>query len=231
MSTRRVKLGLVGLAVAAVLVYCRSIITKLTGSTNYPNPNPPLTEMTTAVDELEAAINAAIDGGKVLKASQRIKLAVVYAKMRVLRDYVNERGAGDEEKLIESGFPLADLPSPAGELKIPANLRAKTLPGFGNVMLKCNKVKHATGYQIRYRKANQQPPVPPVTPLLPDPISNQNPTPSPLVGDQWVTLDPVGPSGQSVEMLQSATYYEFQMRAIGAGKPSPWSDTATGLAA
>ena len=52
-----------------------------------------------------------------------------------------------------------------------------------------------------------------------------------VVEEAWIVQDPMGQLRQTVTGLQSAMYHEFQMRAIGAGKPSPWSGAVKGLAA
>lgn len=207
MRRRRVKLGLYGQTVAEIIPFCKNIIAKMTGNVHFPNPNPTLAVVDAAVEELYEAYQAASDGGKTLKATVRSKLRVVYNKMRPLRDYVNEQGDGDEEILNTSGFPLAELPTPIGDLQIPGNVRVKTLEGTGKVEVVCDKVKGATGYQIRYR-------------LLP--VTDTT---------EWITKDPMGPKRQTVKNLASAVYHEFQMRAIGSGEPSSWSGGVQGLPA
>jgi hypothetical protein len=99
-------------------------------------------------------------------------------------------------------------------------VKTRTLAAPGEVEVYCEKVDGATGYQIRHRPvAGGQ-----VVPLAggPDPVP---------IGDAWITEDPLGRLRQKISGLKSATYHEFQMRAIGAGPPSPWSGSVNGLAA
>lgn len=221
MKRRRVKLGLAGLKVAAILTYCRGIIKKMGLNPYFPiadNPYNALLE--TAVDELEEAYIAASDGGKTLKATLRQKRANVFNVMRPYRDFVNEKGNGVEEILNTTGFPLVELPGSKTDLVIPSGVKTKTLQKPGKVEVFCKRVRGATGYQIRYRE------VPPVqdNDALPNATSLSD-------NDGWHVEDPLGQQRQTVTGLKSATYYDFQVRAIGAGLPSPWSGSVKGLAA
>ena len=210
MKRRRVKLGLYGLTVAEIIPFCQNIIDRMTGNVSYPTPNPDLADVQLAVTDLQKANVAAEDGGKTLTANVRFKKEEVFNKMRTLRDYVNEVGNGDEEILLSSGFPLAKLPTPNDDYAVPGNVRTKTLAGKGSVGVRCNRVEGASNYQIRYRQ------VEPITP------GEENP---------WHNEDPLGPTSQEVHGLPSAVYHEFQMRATGSSKPSPWSGSVQGLPA
>ena len=214
-------MGLAGRVVAEILTYCRGIILKMTANPHYPiADNPHNAILRLAVDELFAADQAAADGGSALKATLRQKRANVFNVMRPYRDFVNEGADGDEEILNTTGFELAKLPGSTTELQIPVDVRTKTLQNPGEVEIYCKKVKGATGYQVRHRPVSVLKP--------PDPM---NPNPSPVVENQCIPEDPLGPTRQTIAGLQSAMYHEFQMRAIGAGRPSPWSGTVNGLAA
>ena len=48
----RVRLNLKSLTVTEKIAKGRQIVTAMTDNTSFPNPNPPLTDMTTALDEL-----------------------------------------------------------------------------------------------------------------------------------------------------------------------------------
>jgi hypothetical protein len=130
--------------------------------------------------------------------------------MRPYRDFVNEKANGSEEILLTTGFELADMPSPVGDLSIPSNVRTKTMENPGEVEVSCNKVKGALAYQLRHR-----------------PVATNN---AGEVDNPWTIEDPKGALRQVVDMLKSAMYHEFQMRAIGSEKPSSWSGSVNGLA-
>jgi hypothetical protein len=51
----RVRLGLGKLSITDKIARGRHIVARLTNNASFPNPHPPLTEVTTALDELEAA--------------------------------------------------------------------------------------------------------------------------------------------------------------------------------
>ena len=217
MKRRRVKLGLEGRSVGDTITYGRGIVQKMTVNPHFPladNPHNALLE--TALNELEKADIEAADGGKTLTATLRLKRENVYNVIRPYRDFVNEKGNGDEEILNTTGFALAKLPSSTTDLGIPADVRTKILTKPGEVEVYCKKVDGATGYQIRHR---------PVQKL-------KDGAEAGLAEDEgWKVEDPLGPTRQTISGLQSAMYHEFQMRAIGAGPPSAWSGSVNGLAA
>lgn len=204
-------MGLYSLTVAEIIPYCQNILAMMAGSGNFATPTPPLADVDLAVVALDKAYKAALDGGKSLTATMQSRREEVFNIMRPLRDYVNVIGGGNEEILNTSGFPLADLPS-SHTLVIPGDIRTKTLQGKGNVEVRCDRVDGASSYQVRYR-------------LLP-----KESTLAEAV-DDWTYADPIGPTNQQITGLASATYYAFQMRAIGSGKPSPWSGSVNGLPA
>lgn len=219
MVRRKVKLGLYSLTVAEMIPYCRFIIQKMTGNPNFPTPNPDLAVVAAAVDELSAADDAAEDRSNSSIKLVGIKKEGVFAVMRPLRDYVNIEGNGVEEILLSSGFPLADLPSNI-VLTVPQNLRTKTMDklGKGVVRVKCDRVKGATGYQVRYRLVNQI-------------LDSDSAVESIERLDTWTYVDPMSTLSQIIRGLRSAEYYEFQMRSIGSGQPSGWSESKLGLSA
>jgi hypothetical protein len=178
-------------------------------SGNFPTPVPTYVDAATAVTDLDKAYKAALDGGKTLKATQQQKLDVVFNTFRHLRDYVNQVGDGDEAILNTSGFPLADLPSPVGSLGTPQNVRNKTLQKPGEIEVACDPVTGATAYQVQHQ-----------------PFKTAGPD-----ENAWVKEDATTPSRQVVKGLLSATYYLVQMRAIGSGEPSAWSNATKALSA
>ena len=151
MKRRRIKLGLYGLTVAETVPYCQNILTLMEASGNFPAPVPTYVDSNTAVDDLDKAYKQALDGGKTLKATQRQKLEAVFNTFRPLRDYVNQIGDGNEAILNTSGFPLADLPTPVGDLETPKNVRNKTLQQPGQIEVACDSVTGATAYQVRHQ--------------------------------------------------------------------------------
>jgi hypothetical protein len=78
MRRRRIKLGLYGLTVAEIIPFCQNVTALMAASGNFPTPSPPLADVDAAVDELDKAYKAALDGGKTLKATQREKLTLIY---------------------------------------------------------------------------------------------------------------------------------------------------------
>lgn len=208
MTRRRVKLGLYDLRLAEITPFCENVSESIAASGNFLTPNPPLADVDLAVADFDKAYKAALDGGKTLKATQKNALEKVFNLMRQLRDYVNQVGDGDEEILNSSGFPLADLPVPVGPLSTPTNVRNKTLEPPGEVEVTCDKVDGALAYQVRHQ---------------PD-------TGGGMVDTAWILEDPTASLRQTITGLVSAQYHWLQMRAIGSGAPSAWSNATKALA-
>ena len=101
----RVRLGLGKLSVTDKIARGRHIVTRLTNNAAFPNPHPPLTEVTTALDELEAA-SAQVQSAK-SEVTTRVgaqdnaerKVDQVLAR---LGSYL-ESVAGNDDTLIQRG--------------------------------------------------------------------------------------------------------------------------------
>ena len=55
----KVKLNISRLSINDKIGKCRQIVTAITGNPNFPSPNPPLATITAALNDLDAATNAA----------------------------------------------------------------------------------------------------------------------------------------------------------------------------
>jgi hypothetical protein len=91
---------------AVLVTDVTTIVTSLTGNTNYPTPAPALTLITTANSAFTAAIAAAADGGKQALSDRNAKRAELVSLMRQLANYVQGACLNDMTKLLSSGFPV-----------------------------------------------------------------------------------------------------------------------------
>lgn len=185
-------------------IKCQEIVTSMTGNPNYLTPNPDLASISTAIQELAEAYEAALDLGMTKKAIMREKNEALNNLMRTLRDYVNEVGNGDEVILMSSGFDLAKLPSPIGALSAPINLRALYSETPGEVNLRWKPVYGAATYKAQYKPDGQD-------------------------NAEWLDAGLSTKGRFTVTGLNNAQYYWFRVAASGAAGQSPFSDPARGL--
>jgi hypothetical protein len=101
---KKPKLDFKSLTIALKIQKAREIVVKLTGNVNFPSPNPTLPVMTTAINTLETAFEAAADGGKSLKANMRAKEKILDDFIILLQEYVGNASGGDEQKILSTGF-------------------------------------------------------------------------------------------------------------------------------
>src|SRR5688572_17099259 len=115
-------LNLNGKTVPFIIQKVREIVVKMTAAAaTFTTPLPALVIITTQVDILEVAFEAAIDGGKALKAQVRIERKQMLFLMSVLQSYVNNTCQGDETLLFSSGYDVKSSGSPVGILPPPSN--------------------------------------------------------------------------------------------------------------
>ncbi len=115
----RVVLTFVRYAISELILFGRHVVTSLTGNVNFTTPSPALTAVTAALDELEAADEAAMNGDRLAISERKDAKATVIADLRALAAYVQNKGAADRTTLLTSGFELARVPTPVGPLPPP----------------------------------------------------------------------------------------------------------------
>jgi hypothetical protein len=124
----RVRLGLGRLSVTDKVARGRHIVTKLTNNTAFPNPHPALSEVTTALDELEAA-SAQVQSAK-SEVTTRIG-AQENAERRVdqilarLGSYVESVAGTDDTLITAAGM---DVKSPRTPASVPLRLKVSLRP-------------------------------------------------------------------------------------------------------
>jgi len=103
----------------------RDIQTKMTGNPYFPVPVPSLAAIKTATDELENSYLAAINNDREMKALMRIKRKALHSLISELADYVKYASAGNEEKIISSGFDVWRRREPVAPPDTPNTLKVK----------------------------------------------------------------------------------------------------------
>jgi hypothetical protein len=102
----KVKIGFSRLSVSDQVERARNIKGKMAGNVNYTTPNPTLLVFEAAINALETAFNESRSRDKVKMATMRIRRAELLTLVFQLASYVQEASAGDEEKILSSGFDV-----------------------------------------------------------------------------------------------------------------------------
>lgn len=134
MNRVKLALNLNGLDASGKKVFGNKILTAITGNVNFTTPSPPLATLLTAINNLNAAINATVPSTIDIK-SKEVYLEQV---LNALKGYVEFACNNDEAIAVTSGFELRK-PSP----KKPKSFSAIQGEVSGVVHLQCPHIKKA----------------------------------------------------------------------------------------
>ena len=201
----RVRLNLKSLTVTEKIAKGRQIVTAMSNNPSFPNPNPPLTEVTTALDELTQAF-ALVQAAKSEVTTRVVTQDNVGAKvdevLTKLASYV-ESVAGKDETLITSpGMVTKSSPSSPSLPSVPQALSASAGEHEGEIDLVWKAVPNARSYTIE---------------------SSQDPaTPA-----SWTHVGIATSASKLITNLTTGKRYWFRVAAVSAGGQSGWSEHAT----
>lgn len=196
-----VKLGLNNKSITEFVTVARNIITKMTGNTDFPTPEPSLADFTTAVDDLDMANQKSLNGGSEEILIRDQKYAAVKKMYTGLGAYVELKAKGDLVKIASTGFDHRKPSQPLAPLEQVKGLAAVPNVIHGMVDLRWKKVTGAKIYAI----------------FMTNDISGNNFT---LIGKSSKTKF-------SATGLESGKQYWFKVMAIGTGEDGAESDPAT----
>ena len=201
----KVKLSLKTMTVTAKVQFARQVVTSLTGNATFSNPEPPLSDLTDAATNLEAAFNTANVAHQ--NAMEKTSLmddadTAINNILTKLGNYVDSTSNGDEAKILSSGMSVKAKPVPIGSLPQPTALAATEGDNEGEIDLSWDKVFGARSYVVEY-------------------------TPEPITPTGWKSGGVSTKSSKSISSLQSGVKYWFRVAAVGAAGQGPWSDPAT----
>ena len=145
----RVSLKFVRYAIAVIIEFSRYVVTMLTGNPNYTTTFPTLATVTTAIDNLDAANNAALGGGRVAISARKVAKAEVLSLMRQLAAWVQAHCQNDRTILLSSGFETTKTPTPIGPLIAPDSPIVTHGSNSGSLHARIYKVKGAYAYNWR----------------------------------------------------------------------------------
>ncbi len=97
-------------AIAEKISFFRHVNSQLYGNPLYPTPDIPEAEATAVVDALEAAMQAAKEGGPAAMSALHDAVERADTLYRNLAHYVERIAAGDETIILSSGFHVSKQP-------------------------------------------------------------------------------------------------------------------------
>jgi hypothetical protein len=192
MKLKRILLNFYRLSVAALIVFGRSVVTKMTGNSYFTTPNPALADVTTAIDDMETKAALAKDGSKVAKTSMKKAKKKLVDLLRKEAFYVEGVADGDENILVSSGFELSKDPIPSQR---DAFFVLKGVD-IGSVLIGCIAVPNAGAY-LWFHSADKNLPVAEKDWILEGASTQRKTTLSNLVPEKtyWFIYRAVTPQG------------------------------------
>ena len=200
----KIKLEIYGMKIDDEIAYLGPIVTKMTGNSAFTTLATKTTALGTAVTAYAAA-NADYLASKQTTDQKRTVLANARTTAEnAARDLAigAESLTHDAATFQSGGWEIqAGTHAPVGDLPRPANLAATGGDHDGTVDLAWDPIKRGVQTYIAQQAAAS--------------------------GGPWTQCYIGKASRCTVTGLTSGTQYWFQVSAIGAGGPSPWSDPAT----
>lgn len=180
---------------------CRLIVTMMTGNPSFPTPTPPLSEVSAALDALEASEELANKGGKGMVKQRDVALRAVHTKMNVLKAYVQGTANAEPDRgeaiILSAGMKVG---KPRMRTKLP--VEAKHGSGPGRVVLDAKALPKPVQY--RWQMSTDQ--------------------------ATWTDLPETFKTKTTVEGLVPSMVYSFRLRTVTRNGPSEWSPPVTIMA-
>jgi hypothetical protein len=196
------------LTIPEKITRAQQIVAALTGNPNFTAPHPTLAEVTTAINELEAAANAAQAAryeARARTAAQSLKEEALVRIMSQLVAHVASVAGDDPDKVLSAGLDVRAASSTPSAPTTPPVLTATTGDHEGEIDLSWDTIRNARSYTIE-RSAD-----PPTT-------------------DSWTHAEISIRSSITLEGLTSGTRYWFRVAAVTTNGQSPWSNPAMKIA-
>jgi hypothetical protein len=205
----KIKLNLSTLTIPEKIARSQQIVASLTGNANFTTPHPTLAQVTTAINELETANNAAQAARQEAKArtvAQNNKEEALDRILTQLVAYVESVAADDEELILSAGMNVrAANASVSSAPSAPPSLTATAGDHDGEIDLSWDTVRGARSYVIE-RSAD------------------------PPTETSWTHAAISTRSQTTIEDLTSGTRYWFRVAAVTATGQSGWSNPAMKIA-
>jgi len=148
MKKLKALLDFIQLSVVAKIAFYRSVLTHLTGNATFPNPDASLAEVKAAIDALETAYQATLDGSRTAVSAMHDAEDKADALFRILVAYVNRIADGNETQILSAGFHVSKQ---SGSIQKP-ELDAQNGDNSGSVWLVARAVDKAGAYIWQFAK-------------------------------------------------------------------------------
>jgi len=204
----KVKLDFRNLPLAEKVVRAQQLVASLTNNSHFPTPNPPLAQITGAIDSLQNTMVEAQtlrQAARAKTAEQNEQEAALNQIVSQLIGYIENVSAGDEKLILSAGVDVRTPSSSSGDLSAPTGFSATAGDHDGEIDLHWNRVSHAKSYVI---ERSLDPPT----------------------DTSWAHERVVTTSSTTVGGLTRGAKYWFRVAAVGANGQSGWSDPATRIA-
>jgi len=201
----RIKLNLKNLSVTERIAKGRHIVTAMTDNTSFPNPSPPLTEISTALDELTQAfarLQAAKSELTTRAVTQDNATAKLDQALTKLAGYVESVAGKDEALITSAGMETKAPRSAPASPGIPQAVSAEAGEHDGEINLFWKTVTNARSYIV---EASLEPSTP----------------------ASWTQAAIATSTSKVISNLTSGKRYWFRVAAVSAGGQSGWSEHAT----
>lgn len=173
-------------------VKVRTIISRMTGNPNFPEPFPKLEDVEVQADNYDAALQT-LDRSETRKLGFGKERSSLERMLRQLGLYVLQHGEDDPVILESSGFDLTKVPERRFmDQVVIEDFRVKPEEARGAMSMKCNSVAGSKVYYFQY-------------------------TPAPVTDDsQWISETGTRPF-KLLEGLKPGVEYAFRISVVGAG--------------
>jgi len=205
----KTKLNFRNLSVAAKIAKAKQVVAALTGNPDFPNPNPPLADITAVITRTETKLAERDAAQQLAKASTTILRNLVEeldAVISQIGGYVDNVAGRDEAKILSTGFDTRATRTATSHPPPPPDALDTTIGGYdGELDALWDPVAGAKSYVIE--------------------TSEDPPTPT-----GWKHAGVSTKSRFKIKGLQSGKRYWIRVAAINTAGQSGWSDPATRIA-
>ena len=199
---QRVALAFVKLRTTALIAFSRNVVTQMTAlSKQFTDPVPALADVTTSIDKLDVANQAALDGSRQAIRNRNAAQADLLSLMRQLAAYVQNQSQSDISLLASTGFHATRVPVPIGPLLAPRKPNVQQGPTTGTLSARTGKVTGAYAYNWRLALAS-----------------------APTV---YVQTAQTTAARYTFEGLTAGEVYNVQANALGTAGASDWTPAIT----
>lgn len=177
-----------------------NIVSRMDGNSDFPNPLPPLIDLTNELSDLSVCITQAQDGSKTARSLLNERAKIVAIMLTQLGHYVEYTANGRESLIIGAGFSVkVNIPLTTPPVA-PTNFTISKTEKRGTILLKWDKSIGARCYVIFENKDTQ------------------------LAEDQWVQKDIIVKTKYIIENFDLSVRSGFKIMPIGSLGKGNFSD-------